>query len=243
MATIPTGLAVNTSVPGDRTTASGFRKILAALFAQSAAGVPVPGIIELAGLTPLDVVPHATLMKYTVLAGFAVTTRTSQGAYVVGHILDTELTVPAGDGSNPRIDRIFIVQPDAELAESGVARIDVAVGTPGASPALPAIPTGALELKRKLVPSGAANTTTGTAMTNKAVYTGLSIAASQIGGLSALLSGKADTVHTHLSSQITDLATAGNAYKTGGKRWISQATGSGTPAGLSVGDVVVEYTP
>lgn len=242
MVSIQTGLAINTAVAVDRTIAQAFRRVLASLVLQSAPGAPTAGVLAISGQTPLTVTLDGSSMKYVVSAGYAVTTRSGQGAYIVGTPTAVEITgVAVGDGTNPRIDRIYIVQPDPELAESGVARIDYVQGTPSASPALPALPTGALELGRVQIPAGAANTAAAGSVTNPAPTTGLNVLASQVSGLQALLDAKANTSHTHTSAQISDLSTAGNAYRTGGKRWISQPTGSGTPAGLSVGDVVVEY--
>lgn len=207
MVSIETGLAINTATAVDRTTAGGMRRVLASLFAQSAVGQPTPGIIAINGLTPLDVTTDGTDMTYHVAAGYAVTSRTGQGAYIVGDVDAVDITgVSVGDGSNPRIDRIYIVQPDPELTETGVARIDVVEGTPGASPALPALPTGALELARKLVPSGASNTDTGTALTDKATTTSLNVTWD---GLIGKPTTFAPSTHTHVATQISDSTTIG----------------------------------
>lgn len=240
--TVPTGAFINTAVSGDRTTASGLRRVFAALLAQSAAGVPTPGILALAGLTPLDIVTSASVMTYNVLAGFAVTSRTNQGAYIVGSLSESLVDVAVGDASNPRIDRIYIVQPDPELAEAGVARIEVVQGTPGANPSLPAIPAGALELGRKLVPAGASNTNAGTPISNKAALTGLNVLASQVGGLTVLLDAKAALSHTHTASQVTDLSTNGNAARVGGVKITVQTTATADPSsGNTLNDLLFEF--
>jgi hypothetical protein len=176
MVSIPTGLAINTPVAGDRTTASGFRKVLGALFKQSAPGVPLAGILPAqSGATPLLVTSDPSTMVYHVSAGFALTTRTSQGAYLVGTLTDVNVpTIPA-DAVYGRYDVLYIFQPDPELADTGVARIDVVNGAATNSPVEPAVPTGALKLGRKLVPAGASNTSVGTAIDGLAGMTGLNV--------------------------------------------------------------------
>lgn len=204
MVTINTGLAINTGVPGDRTTAGGFRRALGALFRGVTQGTPTAGILRGPG-TPLEVTLSGAGMQYGVSAGYAVTTRTGQGAYLVGTVTDVVVATAAADGTNPRIDRIYIVQPDPELSESGVARIDVVNGTPGASPTLPALPTGALELGRVIVPAGASNTAEAAGVTNRpATMAALYIDAADVEGLTALLNGKANVSHSHTASAISD---------------------------------------
>jgi hypothetical protein len=190
MTTIPTGLAINTAVSGDRTTAAGFRKVFSALFRQTAQGVPVAGILDGPG-SPLNVGVNAGAMSYHVNAGFAVTTRSSGGAYLVGTDTALDITTSVGDATNPRIDLIYIVQPDPELSESGQARIDVQIGTASASPVSPtaSLPAGALVLAQKTVPAGASNTSTGAALTNFATKTKLAmnmLYSATVAGLSSL---------------------------------------------------------
>lgn len=236
---IPTGLAINTSTPADRTTAAGMRKVLGALFRQSTPGAPVPGIIPSVAGTPLDVLPSASAMEYVVKAGYAVTTRTGQGAYLVGTDTDVTVTTDAANVTNPRIDIIYIYQPDPELADSGKARIEVAVGSPSASPVAPSIPTGALELGRKLVPAGAANTSTGTAISNKAAQTSLAVTWASIPDKPTTFT---PATHTHTAAQITD-PTNLDVGKIRGQRIYVIEDGDPNPSPLSVGDVVIKYTP
>ena len=194
MVSIPTGLAIATSTPGDRTVPSSFRRIMAVLFQQSAAGTPVAGIVPAPG-TPLDVELTAA-MEYTVKAGYAVTTRANQGAYLVGTPIDVTVPTDTGHVTYDRWDRLYIVQPDPELSDVGVARIDVAKGTPSGSPALPALPTGALELGRVLVPSGAATTNDATGgVTNKAARTKLNVDAVAYGDLTGVPSTFPPSAH------------------------------------------------
>lgn len=177
---IPTGLAINAANAAERTSAQGMRRVLSLLFKQSAPMVPVPGRL---GTEHLVVSARAD-MKYDISAGGAVTTRPSQGAYVVGSVSPVTVDTDAASGTNPRIDRIYIVQPDPELSESGVARIGVVCGAPAASPTLPALPPGALELARKVIGPTATRTNEGAAFTDQAPVTGLSI-----GGVLGINSG------------------------------------------------------
>jgi hypothetical protein len=154
---INTGLVVKKNTDGVGTNAQGFRRAIAALFGQSSPGVPIAGRLGSDHL----VVAGTSGMSYTVGPGAAVITRTAQGVYLVPlHQSVTVTTDPTG-GVNPRIDRIYVQQPDPELDGPTVdphAVIGVVVGSPAASPLLPALPTGALELARCQVPGNATRT-------------------------------------------------------------------------------------
>lgn len=153
--TLPTGVSINTATSGDRTTVTSFRKFLASLFGQSTPGVPTQGILDGPG-TPLDVTTSASAMEYDVSAGFALVTRTNKGAYIVGDDTGVTVTGDAGDASNPRIDVVYIRQPDPELGDSGVAQIGVKKGTASSSPVEPTLDGGSLKLRSFTVPAGAA---------------------------------------------------------------------------------------
>jgi hypothetical protein len=139
------------------------------------------------------------------------------------------LTVATGDPSNPRYDRIYIVQPDPELAESGQARIDVVVGVAAATPSVPALPTGALELARKLVPAGAANTSSGTALTNIAAYTGLNVSWDTIPNKPTYFPTNAASVADPLNLNVGEI--------NGSKITVSQTA----PSSPSTGDVWISW--
>lgn len=169
---IPTGLAIHSSVDAERATPLGFRRIQALLFRQSAPMVPIPGRLGPEHL----VVKLRADMKYDISAGAAMTIHgATNGAYIVGSISDVTIDTDAVNGTNPRYDRIYIVQPDPQLSESGVARIGVVCGTAAASPTLPSLPPGALELGRKLVGATATGTNQGAALTNVPIVTGLNV--------------------------------------------------------------------
>lgn len=174
---IETGLSINSPVNADKTTARGMRRALGAMLRQSSPGQPRFGVL---GAGALAVTGRAD-MKYGVGAGYAVCGRTGQGAYIVGIPSAIVVDTDPADSANPRIDRIYIVQPDPELSDSGKARVGVAVGTPAGSPALPALPAGALELARKQIGANASSTNAGAAFTNVAQATGALIDGSTLG--------------------------------------------------------------
>jgi len=244
MTEIPTGLAINTATAADRTTASGFRQVMAALLRQSVAGVPVSGVVYAPG-SPLDVTLDAG-MNYNVAAGFAVMTRTGQGAYLAGTVDDVVVSTSAADGSNPRYDRIYIVQPDPELSDSGHARIDVVEGTPAGSPSLPALPAGALELGRVLLPAGAAGTDEAASVTNKATVVGLNTHWSMLQGVPTTFAPASHTLDSHTGTLALAKGGTGQTTKAAARAALGVnviTDGASTPGGLAVGDLVIRYTP
>lgn len=154
---INTGLVVKKNTEGVGTSAQGFRRALGALFGETTPGTPVPGRLG----DNHFVVAGTNAMTYTVSPGYVVITRSTQGVYIVPlHVAQTVETDPAS-GINPRIDRIYVRQPDPELDGSGIdphAIIGVAIGTPDAAPELPTLPSGTLELRRCIVPANATRT-------------------------------------------------------------------------------------
>lgn len=169
---INTGLVVKKNSGGIGTSAQGMRRALGALFGQVTPGVPAPGRLGDDHFT----VAGTAEMKYAISPGYVVITRATQGVYIVplheAKLVDTD---PAS-GVNPRIDRIYVRQPDPELDGIGIdprAIIGVAVGLPAASPELPSLPAGTIELRRCVVPAGTARTDTLT-FTDTAPVTSLS---------------------------------------------------------------------
>lgn len=194
MVTVAAGLVVDLNSTSQGTTAQGFRRALAALFRQSAPGVASPGRL---GTDHFVVSGSASAMEYKISGGGLVLVRTTtNGAYLVG-VPDTQtVPTPPADGVNPRIDRIYARQPDPLLDGSAVAVsfvIDVAVGAAAASPVLPALPSGALELGRKLVAAGAVNTQSGAAFTDTAPVTGLNMGGLDVAQIPSLPASKTGT--------------------------------------------------
>lgn len=221
MVQIQPGVFINSATAGQRTPASAMRRIFSTLFAQTAPGVPQAGVIGAqSGYTPLDVLPHASLMQYTVKAGYAITLRSGEGGYIVGSHQDVTVPTTAAHATLPRYDVIYIIQPDYEKSETGEARIDVVNGTAAGSPSVPSAPTGALVLGRKLVPAAATNTTTGTAIDTKPSAVKLNL-----GAITA--------------SQISDQSNI-DAGRINGKKFT--VTNGSAPSSPAVGDVWVDYS-
>lgn len=176
MVTLPAGFVVDLNNVGEGTTAVGIRRALAALVKQSAPGVAISGRLD---SDHFVVKGSSSSMAYTVTGGGLVLSRNApNGAYIVGSHQTVTVPTAAAGGVNPRIDRIYALQPDPGIDGDGVGPdliIDVAIGTPGANPAVPAIPSGALELARKRVGATATNTAAGDAFTNIAPVTGLNV--------------------------------------------------------------------
>lgn len=176
------GLTVDRNTADEGTTALAFRRVLGTLVKQSAPGVPIAGRFGVDNFA----LTGKTNMSWDVTGGGAVLTRTGQGAYLVASHQTINVTTNAADGVNPRIDRIYLHQldPTIDSASSDVrAYVSVAVGTPAATPTLPSIPTGALELGRAFIPAGATRTDN-IALTDIAPVTGLSV-----GGILAVAGG------------------------------------------------------
>lgn len=157
---INAGIVIPLNAAGDGTTAAGFRHALATLLQQSSPGVATPGRL---GANHF-VVSGRSDMAYNVSAGGVVLTRSAEGAegaYLVGIHKDVVVATSSTDGINPRYDRVYVHQPDPALDGTAVdvrAVVAVASGNPAASPTLPPIPAGALELARLLVPATATRT-------------------------------------------------------------------------------------
>lgn len=176
MVTVAAGLVIDLNTSGQGTTASGFRRALAALFRQTSPGVAQAGRL---GADQFLVSGSSSGMSYNVSGGGLVIVRSAAGgAYLVGMPSAVSLPAPAANATNPRIDRIYALQPDPALDGLGVSVdliIDVAVGTPAATPVAPSLPAGALELGRKQIAAGASNTQQGAAFTNIAPITGVNV--------------------------------------------------------------------
>lgn len=219
MVQIPPGIAINSAVEAQRNPPSAFRRIFSSLFVQSAPGRPLAGVIPAqAGFNPLDVTGDADSMVYHVNAGYAITLRDGEGGYIVGTPDPVDVPTAPAHSTLPRIDRIYIVQPDYEKAEVGEARIDVVNGTAAQNPTPPDLPAGALELGRKRVDAGASNTNLGVAISDKP-------------GLVAL------NIRSISASQISDPLNLNVGRINGSKISVSLSA----PSSPAVGDVWVDY--
>lgn len=143
MAHVALGVA-NSGTTG--TTAQDYRLIMGALYQNA-------GIIS--GLK----VSGKSSMAYTVDAGVAVCTRGASDGKTLAYWPGGSVATTANGGGNPRIDAVYIIAHDLSHgdADNAVA-VGVAQGTPAATPAAPAIPTGATLLATMNVPAGATTT-------------------------------------------------------------------------------------
>ncbi len=176
MVTTPAGFVidVNDADPVEGTTAIGIRRALATLLKQTAPGVAAQGRL---GADNFAVTASPSAMEYNVSGGGLVLVRVSTGgAYIIGMPSGVVVPTTPSDGVNPRIDSIYALQPDPAIDGSSVDVefvVDVAQGSPAATPVAPTLPTGAFELARKVIAPGATNTSSGAAFTNVAAVTGL----------------------------------------------------------------------
>lgn len=135
---------------GNGLTAPDHRQILKALY-------PNPGVIE--GLK----VTANTGLTYHVASGVGVSQRSSSDGsrlfYFAGG--DTP-AVSAGDGSNPRIDAIWVKCDDPTMDANSVSvHVGVTQGTPSPNPSAPAVPSGCTRLANFRVNAGSANLSAG----------------------------------------------------------------------------------
>lgn len=150
------GLFVARDAGGNGTTAKGARLALAGLLAKNSDGTVKVGVLA-DGQGP--VVTGAAGMSYNVRKHVAVTKASeANGPVLVPNDGTVSVTTDPAPGSNSRIDVIYVLQPlvtgDGGSSSSVAPIIDVAKGAVAASPSVPAIPSGALELARVTVPSG-----------------------------------------------------------------------------------------
>jgi hypothetical protein len=151
-----TGKYVARDSAGNGTTARGARLADAGLLAKNSDGTVRVGVL-------LDgqgaVVTGAAGMSYSVRKHVAVTKASeANGPVLVPNDGVVSVTTDPAPGSNSRWDVIYSLQPlvsgDGGSSTSVAPIIDVAKGTASATPSVPSIPTGALELARVPVPSG-----------------------------------------------------------------------------------------
>jgi hypothetical protein len=112
-----------------------------------------------------NVVAGTAAMSYTIRScNTVVMPSATQGPVVVPNDASVTVTTTAAPGSNSRIDIIWVrqhlVAADGGADTDVIGEFGVAQGTAAASPSAPAIPTGAVELARATVTTGATATNT-----------------------------------------------------------------------------------
>jgi microcystin-dependent protein len=132
-------------------------------------------------------------MGVEVAAGSALvngTESSSQGAYFVEALTDTDLTIDTADASNPRIDLVVARVRDSDFSGAVDSfALEVVKGTAAATPAVPATPANSLVLAEVLVGAGATSITN-SAITDRRAHYG------QVAGLIPALTIPAGTVQT-----------------------------------------------
>jgi hypothetical protein len=97
-------------------------------------------------------------LTYTVGPGMAVCSMADSDGYVEAYWPGggTENAVDAGDQTYPRIDTVYMIANTG--SPDNLVHVMAAQGTPGATPAPPSLPVGALRLMDMLLPAGASST-------------------------------------------------------------------------------------
>lgn len=144
-----TGLGIAPTAAGVGTDSLTLRKIQDALIDA--------GVITGLGVTA------TTGLTYQVAEGVAALTRGSADGVVLAYTPAVTVTAGAGPASGSRIDSVWIRQHDPNQGDAdNLVEVGITAGTAATTPTAPALPTGALELARYLVPSGATSTSAGT---------------------------------------------------------------------------------
>lgn len=143
-----TGLGI-APLDGEGLTPASLRQILRGWWSS-------PGVVRGCG------VDLTSGLTYTVHSGVAVVSRGDSDGYVICEVPLTTVATTAGPASGSRLDRVWVRQHDNTQGDAD-NRVEVGVthGSAAASPSLPALPTGALELTRVLIPQGATATNAG----------------------------------------------------------------------------------
>jgi hypothetical protein len=208
--TVENGLGTASATAGNRVDQVGHRRAQA-FFVQNTAGVAVPGVL---GANPLT--GYASQMKYKIAAtGFVLTRSPDTGAVILPIPSAIDVPTTAAPTANPRIDIIYVKQPLEELSESGKAFIEVANGTPAASPTPPTLPAGALEIGRHLVKVGDAGTATAEGFTNLAADVSLQTLITVLQSRTTTVEGRATALEaavTALTARVAALEALPRAY-------------------------------
>lgn len=144
-----------------RNTATDFRRefLGAMLFSNSTTdmfsprtGVLGSGVWNTAGNKPADLLalPQGSPnQQITVLRGRCVAGRTGVGGYLISFETDTTFTMPAADGTNPRIDVVYVYAYDKGPFGADAfhgPKLLVETGTPAGSPVAPSVPADAVKI-------------------------------------------------------------------------------------------------
>lgn len=172
---------------GNGTTPRGARLAQAGVLYKNADGTVRVGVLA-DGLGP--VVSGASGMSYKVRKHVAVTKASeANGPVLVPNDGEVTVTTDPAPGSNSRIDVVYVSQRlvtgDGGAETTNAPVIDVAKGVAAASPSVPSIPAGALELAR--VPVTAGTTATSGLTFTQGQWT------TTLGGTLPLADGKGDT--------------------------------------------------
>lgn len=133
------------------------RRMLAAFTHNGA-----PGIITGLGVS------GTSGWAYQVAAGWVATRRsTTDGLNIWSNDAPISVATTPAPGSGSRIDRIYALHNDIDQGDAtSEPEIGVVQGTASGSPSAPALPTGAIEIARKVVAAGDTDTSSGAAVSS-----------------------------------------------------------------------------
>lgn len=134
-----------------------------AVYDQGTAAAVAPGSgVYQAPFSALAVTAPVSGLSVNVSAGYAAIAASAagQGAYLMGLMAAGSLTVAANSSGNPRVD-LVVAQVHDLGSSSSFCDVNIITGTPGSSPATPAVPANAIPLAKVAVANGASNIVTG----------------------------------------------------------------------------------
>lgn len=128
-----------------------------------------PGVIRQSDLRVTPTTPAS--MSVTVGSGQAIVPGNriaQQGHYTVTNLGPENVTIPAANASNPRIDIIILEVLDSEVSGTqNTARFRVISGTPASSPSAPSVPKMAISVAQITVGRGAGSINSGSIDNNR----------------------------------------------------------------------------
>lgn len=135
---------------------------------EALAGGPYPGVIS--GCT----VTGTASWEYAVAAGWLATQRSATDGLNVWSVDGSETITQADDGSSlvapgsgSRVDIVYALHHDIDQGDAdSLPVVAVVKGTASGSPSAPALPSGAIELARKVVAAGDTSTSVGAAISH-----------------------------------------------------------------------------